>query len=105
MSRVLTIVTLAVLAASVSVRSVDPVLPQLADDVGVDIHQAALLATAFALPYAIMQPVLGAGADLFGKTRLITICLFVLIAAAFVGGIATNLYVLLVSRIVAGTAA
>ena len=50
---------LAVFATTLFVRAVDPVIPRIADHFAMDLHTVALLATAFALPYAIMQPVLG----------------------------------------------
>ena len=38
---------------------------------------AALLSTAFTLPYALIQPVLGALADMFSKARLIAVCMLI----------------------------
>ena len=51
-------------AASLFVRMTDPMVPLIAADLGVDVQAAALLGTAFALPWAIMQPVLGPLGDL-----------------------------------------
>src|ERR1051326_6341797 len=70
-SRVLGLSMLAVFATTLFVRAVDPVIPRIADHFAMDPHTVALLATAFSLPYAIMQPVLGGLADAWGKTRLI----------------------------------
>ena len=56
----LNIIALAAFAASLSARALDPVLPQVADEFGISI------AAAYAFTYAIVQPVLGAAADLFG---------------------------------------
>jgi len=66
----LNIITLATFAASLSARALDPVLPHVADDFGVSIASAAGFAAVFAFTFAIIQPVLGAAADLFGKARL-----------------------------------
>ena len=68
-------------ASSLSVRAVDPVIPLVAADLAVSTATAALLSTAFALPYALTQPVLGPIADMIGKTRFMTGCLAVLTAA------------------------
>ncbi len=43
-----------------SSRSVDPVIPQIAEGLNVAPTTAALLSTGFTLPYALIQPVLGA---------------------------------------------
>jgi predicted MFS family arabinose efflux permease len=104
-ARVLAIVRLAIFASSLFVRAVDPVTPQIANDFSIDIATAAMLSTAFALPYALVQPVLGAMADMLGKTRLITVCLVVLVAAALIGAFATSFPMLMASRIVSGVVA
>jgi predicted MFS family arabinose efflux permease len=100
--RVLALSMLAVFATTLFMRAVDPMIPQIAGDFVVDPHTVALLATAFSLPYAIMQPVLGGLADAFGKTRLMTWSLVVLVAAAAVGAAAPNITVLFGSRVISG---
>jgi predicted MFS family arabinose efflux permease len=91
-------------AASLFVRMTDPMVPLIAADLGVDVQAAALLGTAFALPWALMQPVLGPLGDLLGKTRVITTCVIILGLSAVVGALAPNFQVLLISRIIAGAA-
>ena len=105
MTRELTVVALIVFVTSLFTRSVDPVIPQIADGLSVEIATAALLSTAFALPYAIVQPVLGALADMMSKTRLMTVCLVLLVVSAAVSAVAPNYIVLMASRVVAGIAA
>ncbi len=105
MTRELTVVALIVFVTSLFTRSVDPVIPQIADGLSVEIATAALLSSAFALPYALMQPMLGALADMMSKTRLMTICLVLLVSSAAVSAVAPNYTVLLASRIAAGIAA
>jgi predicted MFS family arabinose efflux permease len=104
-TRVLGLSMLAVFATSLFFRAVDPVVPQIAAHFVVDAHTAALLATAFSLPYAIMQPVLGGMADAFGKTQLMTWSLVVLVISAVIGAAAPNITVLFVSRMVSGIVA
>lgn len=105
MSRELAIVALIVFVTSLFTRSVDPVIPQIADGLSVEIATAALLSTAFALPYALVQPLLGALADMMSKTRLMTICLILLVTSAGVGAVAPDYTILMLSRVVAGIAA
>jgi predicted MFS family arabinose efflux permease len=105
MTRELSVVALIVFVTSLFTRSVDPVIPQIADGLSVEIAMAALLSTAFALPYAIVQPVLGALADMMSKTRLMTVCLILLVLSALVSALAPNYTVLMASRAVAGIAA
>lgn len=103
-NRELAVIALLVFVTSLFTRSVDPVVPQIADGLLVDVGTAALLSTAFALPYAIVQPVLGALADMMSKTRLMSICLVLLVLSAVVSALAPNFTVLAISRVVAGIA-
>jgi len=100
----LAVIALLVFVTSLFTRSVDPVVPQIADGLVVNVGTAALLSTAFALPYAIVQPVLGALADMMSKTRLMTICLVLLVLSAVVSATAPNFTVLAISRVAAGIA-
>ena len=54
--RILATVWLAVFSTSLFFRAVDPIIPQIAMDLHESVASVALLATAFALPYALMQP-------------------------------------------------
>src|SRR6478752_2859683 len=98
----LNIITLATFAASLSARALDPVLPHVADDFSVSIAAAAGFAAVFAFTFAIIQPVLGAAADLFGKARLMIVCLVLLGLANILGAMATSFWMLFASRILAG---
>ena len=102
--RVLAITALGNFASSLFMRAIDPLIPQVANDLATDPATVALLTTAFALPCAALQPVLGPLADMIGKTRLMTICLGVLVINGFVGAAAPNFEVLLASRVVTGIA-
>ena len=94
-----------IFATSLFMRSVDPVIPQIAAGLAVATATAAMLSTAFTLPYALVQPVLGALADMFSKTRLISFCMLIVGLATLVCGLATNFETLVVLRIVAGMTA
>lgn len=91
-----------VFASTLFSRAVDPVIPRIAADIGVDVKTAALLSTAFTFPYAIMQPALGTIGDFFGKTRLMNISLMVVAVTTLVCAFASNFSLLVAMRIVAG---
>ncbi len=105
MGRVLNLMAFVIFATTLFMRSVDPVIPQIAHGLNVATTTAALLSTGFTLPYALIQPVLGALADMFSKTRLIAICMLVLGIATIACGFATNFEMLMGLRVVAGIAA
>ncbi|MGE0750879.1 MAG: MFS transporter [Variibacter sp.] len=103
-SRVLLLLAGINFAASLFVRLADPIVPSVAADFAVDVDTAALLGTAFALPFALMQPILGPLGDLVGKTRVITACVAVLGLSAVAAALAPNFPMLLAARILAGMA-
>ena len=105
MGRVLNLMAFVIFATTLFMRSVDPVIPQIASGLNVTPTTAALLSTGFTLPYALVQPVLGALADMFSKTRLIAVCMLVVGIATIGCGFATNFEMLMILRIVAGVAA
>ena len=105
MGRVLNLMAFVVFATTLFMRSVDPVIPQIAAGLNVAPTTAALLSTGFTLPYALVQPVLGALADMFSKTRLIAICMLILGITTIACGLATNFEMLMGLRIVAGITA
>ena len=105
MPPILNIIALATFAAALSSRALDPVLPHVAEDFSVTIATAAGLAAGFAFTFAIVQPVLGAAADMFGKARLMIVCLVLLALSNILGAMATSYSLLFATRILGGIAA
>jgi predicted MFS family arabinose efflux permease len=101
----LNIITLATFAASLSQRALDPVLPHVADDLSTSIATAASLSAASAFTFAAVQPLIGAAADLFGKARLMILCLVVLGIANILGAVAASFPLLFATRVLAGAGA
>src|SRR6185295_1005846 len=90
---------------ALAARATDPIIPPIAHDINVDPNAVALLTTAFALPFALVQPVLGPIADMVGKVRVMIACLAVTILAMLASGLATDFTMLMAARIVSGIAA
>ncbi len=105
MTRTLNLIAFVVFASALFMRSTDPVIPQIAVGLNVEQTTAALLTTAFALPYALVQPLLGGLADMFSKARLMLLCLFVVASASLLCGFAPNIETLFAARVIAGLAA
>jgi predicted MFS family arabinose efflux permease len=101
-NRTLNLLALVCFASSLFMRATDPVIPQIGIGLNVDASTAALLTTAYTLPYALVQPVLGALADVFNKARLMLLCLFLVSAATIVCGFAPRFDLLVAARILAG---
>src|ERR1019366_707446 len=105
MGRVLNLMAFVIFATSLFMRSVDPVIPQIAAGLNVEPTTAALLSTGFTLPYALVQPVLGALADMFSKARLIAVCMFIGGITTLACGMVTNFETLMALRVLAGMTA
>ena len=105
MTRALNIIAFVVFASALFIRSTDPVIPLIADGLHVKPATAALLSTAFTLPYALVQPVLGALADMFSKSRMMLLCMGMVTAATLVCAVAPSFEFLFAARVLAGLAA
>jgi predicted MFS family arabinose efflux permease len=77
----------------------------IAAGLAIDVKTAALLSSAFAFPYAFVQPVLGIIGDSFGKTRLMNACLLIVALSGLVCAVATSFSLLVSMRVVAGLVA
>ncbi|MFN0263546.1 MFS transporter [Tepidamorphus sp. 3E244] len=97
--------SLAGLGSNIALRLVDPLVPTIAADFGVSVTTVATLTTAYALPYAMSQPVLGPVGDAIGKALLIRTGLVVLSGALLLCAIAPSFPLLMAARILCGIAA
>lgn len=93
---------LAAFASAFSLRTTDPMLTVIAADLGVGVAEAALLASAYTLPYAAMQLILGPVGDAIGKTRLIRLSLVVLTVGVAFSAVAPDYGTVLAARVLAG---
>lgn len=91
-------------AANIAIRIIDPMVPLIARGLDVTIASAALLATAYTLPYALAQPFLGPLGDSKGKAKVMAWCLFVLAASLFASAFAPDYTTLTILRVISGLA-
>jgi predicted MFS family arabinose efflux permease len=76
-ARAIAILALASFASAANLRVCDPLLPQIAGELGVSIGNAAMMVMAFSLAYGVCQVVVGPLGDARGKLRLVVIgCLW-----------------------------
>jgi predicted MFS family arabinose efflux permease len=102
--RLLPILAAGCFVSSMSMRIIDPVVPEIGRDFNVDAETVALLASAFTFPYALGQPVLGALGDALGKAKIIKFSLTVLALCLCAAALAPSLDLLFAARIVGGAA-
>ncbi|MCJ2027497.1 MFS transporter [Methylobacterium sp. J-067] len=103
--RLIVVLACAGFGSTFALRSFEPLVGVIARDLGGDPHRVALLSTAFALPYALIQPILGPVGDALGKARVMTGCLAVLCVALALCVVAPDLSSLFGLRMLAGAAA
>lgn len=101
---VLLILAASCFVSAMSMRVIDPIVPEVARDLGVSAASVALLASAFTFPYALSQPILGALGDALGKARIIKITLALVTGCLAAGALAPSLDWLYVARIIGGAA-
>jgi predicted MFS family arabinose efflux permease len=91
-------------ASTFAMRFVDPMVGEISRDLARPAHDVALLASAFALPYALVQPILGPVGDALGKERIIKICLLIMAVTLSLASVMPNLDTLLALRVLSGAA-
>jgi predicted MFS family arabinose efflux permease len=101
---ILYLLATACFTSAMLVRVTDPLVPEIARSFNSLSATVALLGTAFALPYALGQPILGPMGDALGKARIMKWCMGLLAVAVFLAAIAPNLEMLFVARVLAGLA-
>ena len=103
--RLIALLALAVFSGALVTRLTDPLVAVLARDLGASTARAALLASAFALPFALIQPILGPVGDALGKRRVMTVAIGVLTVLLTACSLAPDLDTLMVLRALSGLAA
>src|SRR5688500_19691121 len=93
------------LAANVSGRTVDPLIGLVSLEFSIGVATAALVTSAYALPFALGQPLLGPLGDIYGRTRLLKISVWVLTLALLASAFAPSFELLAAARFLAGLAA
>jgi MFS transporter, YNFM family, putative membrane transport protein len=104
-TRAIAFLALASVASQAMVRAVDTLLPQIADDIGTTVGQAAVVVTAYAIMHGTVQLIIGPIGDRLGKYRLVaTACALSAVMVALCG-LAQSLTTLAIARLASGATA
>ena len=103
--RLILLLGLSCFAGALSSRVTDPFVVSISTEFRTSPESVALLATAFAVPFALVQPVLGPLGDALGKRRVIRWALCLLAVFALLAPLAPDLPTLAVLRGLTGAAA
>jgi predicted MFS family arabinose efflux permease len=99
---ILAVLSFVAFVSAMSIRIMDPILPEIARDLGTRAEVTAYLASAFALPYALGQLPIGALGDALGKARIIKLCLAGLTVSLALSAVSTSFEMLFASRVFGG---
>ena len=81
---------------------VSPALPAIANALGVAASAAAIVLTAYLVPYGLLQPVCGTLGDRFGRLRVLHVIVAGLAAGTFLCAVAPTLPLLVAARVLTG---
>lgn len=81
---------------------VSPALPAIANGLGVAASAAAIVLTAYLVPYGLLQPVAGTIGDRFGRLRVLHVIVAGLALGTFLCAVAPTLELLVAARVVTG---
>jgi YNFM family putative membrane transporter len=90
---------------SLDARIIAPVLPAIAESLGVSPGDAGLAMTAYTLPYGAMQVVYGPLSDRYGRVRVIRLTAALFVAGTALSGLAPGLGAFLGARFLTGMVA
>lgn len=99
------VLALAGITVSLMQTLIIPLIPGLPRLLDASIADATWAVTATLLAGAVATPIVGRLADMFGKRRLLLVCLVVLVVGSVVGALATSLVPLVVGRALQGLSA
>jgi predicted MFS family arabinose efflux permease len=104
-TRAIAFLALAAFASQAMVRAADPLLPQIAADVGTTVGTASIITSAYALSHGATQLILGPFGDRFPKYGMVTLLCGLCAIAVAACGLAESLTMLGVARLVCGVTA
>lgn len=101
-NRVLSILSLAAFVVMADNWVVSPILPAISKDIGVNVASAALIISAYMLPFGLFQLVFGYLGDKFGRIRVISVAMVFFTIGTGLCAIATGLTDLAIYRALTG---
>jgi predicted MFS family arabinose efflux permease len=104
-TRAIAFLALAAFASQAMVRAADPLLPQIAADVGTTVGTASIITSAYAVSHGATQLLLGPFGDRFPKYAMVTLLCALCAVAVALCGLAQSLTMLGIARLACGITA
>jgi predicted MFS family arabinose efflux permease len=100
--KILSILGLAAFVVMADNWVVSPILPTISKDMGVSIGSAALIITAYMIPFGLFQPLYGYLGDRFGRVKVINVTIVFFTIATALCAVASSLTDLAIFRALTG---
>src|SRR5215217_5720612 len=100
-------ITLAILGSTVLITMygetmILPAIGQIIKDFSITYGTSSWILTAYLISGAVMTPIAGKLSDVYGKKKMVLIIFMIYILGISLGGLSTNIYVLLAARVIQG---
>ncbi len=79
-----------------------PAIGQIIIDFDISYSTSSWILTAYLISGAVMTPIAGKLSDIYGKKKMVLIIFIIYIIGIILGGLSTNIYILLASRVIQG---
>ena len=100
-------ITLAILGSTILITMYGetmllPAIGQIIKDFEISYSTSSWILTAYLISGAVMTPIAGKLSDIYGKKKMVLIIFMIYILGISLGGLSTNIYVLLTARVIQG---
>jgi MFS family permease len=79
-----------------------PAIPDIITEFNISYNTASWILTAYLIAGAVMTPISGKLSDIYGRKKMVLIIMLIYIIGIFLGGLSSNITILIVSRIIQG---
>src|SRR3954447_8744433 len=79
-----------------------PAIPDIIKDFDISYSTSSWILTAYLISGAVMTPIAGKLSDIYGKKKMVLIIFIIYVIGIVLGGVSTNIYVLVTARVIQG---
>jgi MFS family permease len=100
-------ITLAILGSSVLITMYGetmllPAIPDIITEFNISYNTASWILTAYLIAGAVMTPIAGKLSDIYGRKKMVLIIMIIYIIGISLGGLSSNITILIISRVIQG---
>src|SRR5215208_8536260 len=100
-------ITLAILGSSILITMYGetmllPAIPDIITEFNISYNTASWILTAYLIAGAVMTPIAGKLSDIYGRKKMVLIIMIIYIIGISLGGLSSNITILIISRVIQG---